>query len=183
MTLNAGLPTFYKDKILHWQGINNVIPKTKKDVLDQITWKNRFIKINNGSMFYQNWHQAGVNKLSSVVDGNKNRLLTFKEFLQKFSIKCNWLQYCGLTSTILSEWKKYLKDENQASTINLPVIDKITCKTIQRLLIDNQYFSPPTAEEKLTEYGFSKDQRQNIHSLPFLVTKEIKLSFSVQNYS
>jgi len=67
-------------------------------------------------------------------------------------------------------------EENQASTINLPAIDKITCKTIHRLLIDNQDFSPPTAEKKLTEYGFSKDELQKIYSLPFLVTKEIKLS-------
>ena len=83
-----------------------------------------------GPVFYQNWHQAGVKKLSSLVEGNKNRLLTFKEFLQKFSIKCKWLQYFGLTSAILSEWKNYLKEENQARTINLPAIDKITCKII-----------------------------------------------------
>ena len=68
LTLNAGLPTFYKDIILHWQELNNVIPKTKEDVLDKIIWNNRFIKINNGSVFYQNWHQAGVNKLSSLVE-------------------------------------------------------------------------------------------------------------------
>ena len=106
LTLNAGLPTFYKDIILHWQELNNVIPKTMEDVLDQIIWNNRFRKINNGSVFYQNWHLAVVNKLSSLVEGNKNRLLTFKEFFQKFSIKCNWLQYFGLTSAILNEWKK-----------------------------------------------------------------------------
>ena len=127
-------------------------------------------------MFYQNWHQAGVNKLSSLVEGNKNRLLAFKEFLKKFSIKCNWLQYFGLTSAKLSECNNYLKEQNQASTINLPAIDKISCKTIHRLLIDNQDFSPPTTEKKLTEYGFSMDERQKIYSLPFLVTKEIKLS-------
>jgi len=68
LTLNAGLPTFYKDIILHWQELNSVIPRTKEDVLDQIIWNNRFIKINNGSVFYQNWHQAGVNKLFSLVE-------------------------------------------------------------------------------------------------------------------
>ena len=127
-------------------------------------------------MIYQNWHQAGVNKLSSLVEGNKNPLLTFKEFLQKLSIKCNWLQYFGLTSAILSEWKNYLKEENQASTINLPAIDTTTCKTIHRLLIGNQDFFSSNGRKKLTEYGFSKDERQKIYSLPLLVTKEIKLS-------
>ena len=45
LTLNAKLPSFYKEIILDWQEINNVIPKTKKDVLDQIIWNNSFIKI------------------------------------------------------------------------------------------------------------------------------------------
>ena len=50
LTLNAKLPAFCNEIILHWQEINNVIPKTKKDVLDQIIWINSFIKINNVSV-------------------------------------------------------------------------------------------------------------------------------------
>ena len=39
-----------------------------------------------------------------------------------------------------------------------------------------QDFCPSTAEKKLMEYGLSEDERQKNYSLPFLVTKEIKLS-------
>ena len=53
LTLNAKLPAFYNEIILHWQEINNVIPKTKKDVLDLIIWNNSFIKINNASVYYE----------------------------------------------------------------------------------------------------------------------------------
>ena len=38
LTLNAKLVTFYNEIILQWQEINNVIPKTKKHVLDQFIW-------------------------------------------------------------------------------------------------------------------------------------------------
>ena len=43
LTLNVKLPAFYNEIIRHWQEINNVIPKTKKGVLDQIIWNNSLI--------------------------------------------------------------------------------------------------------------------------------------------
>ena len=179
LTLNAKLPAFYNEIILHWQEINNVIPKTKKDILDQIIWNNSFIKINNVSVYNESWHQAGVTKLSSLVGENKTRLLTFHEFLQKFKIKCNFLQYFGLTSTILGKWKNYLKEENQTNTTNLLAIDRMTCKTIHRLLVENRDSNPPTAEKKLMEMGFSKEECQKIYSIPFVATKEITFNVSV----
>ena len=78
LTLNVKLPAFYNEIILDWQEINNVIPKTKKDVLDQIIWNNSFIKINNASLYYESWHQDGVTKLSSLVSENKTRLLSYR---------------------------------------------------------------------------------------------------------
>ena len=58
----------------------------------------------------------------------------------------------------------------------LLAVDKLTSKTIYRSLIDHQNLSPPTAEKGLTECGFDIHERQKIYSLPFLVTKEIKLT-------
>ena len=42
--------------------------------------------------------------------------------------------------------------------------------------MDNQKFAPPTAEKRLTEFGFDADDRQKIYFLPFLMTKEVRLS-------
>jgi len=61
-----------------------------------------------------------------------------------------------------SVWKKYLKQEEQAATLNLLAIDKLTCKTIYRLLIDQQNLSPLTAEKRLIECGFDIHERQKI---------------------
>ena len=62
--------------------------------------------------------------------------------------------------------KKYLKQEEQAATVNLLAVDKLTCKTIYRSLIDHQNLSPPTAEKRLMESGFDIHERQKIYSLP-----------------
>ena len=75
-----------------------------------------------------------------------------------------------------SVWRKYLTQEEQDATVNLLAVDKLTCKTIYESLIDHQNFPPPTAEKRLIECGFDIHERQKIYSLPFLVTKEIKLS-------
>ena len=96
-------------------------------------------------------------------------------------MKCNFLQYHGLLSAIASVWKKYLKQDEQAATVNLLAVDKLTCKKIYRSLIDHQNFSPPTAEKRLIECGFDIHERQKIYSLPFLVTKQIKLSIFQYN--
>ena len=123
-------------------------------------------------MYYRNWHQAGIHKLSSLLDDYNNRFLSFNEFSQKFKVKSNFLQYHGLLSAISCQWKKHLlKQEQQAATVNLPEIDMLTCKTIYKLLIDCQNFPPPTAEKRLIECGFDIHERQKIYSLPFLVTK------------
>ena len=107
---------------------------------------------------------------------NKTRLLSFPELLQKFKSKCNLLQYFGLTSTILGKWKNYLKEENQTNTSNLLAIDKMTYKTIHRSLVENRDSNPPTAEKKLMEMRFSKEECKKIYSIPFVASKEIKLS-------
>ena len=82
LNLSATLPIFYKDVILHWQELNNVVPTAKKDVCDQIVWNNRFIKNNKASACFRNWHQAGICKLSSLLDESNTRFLSFNEFLR-----------------------------------------------------------------------------------------------------
>ena len=127
-------------------------------------------------MYFRNCNHAGIHKLSSLFDEYNNRFLTFNGFSQKIKVKSIFLQFHGLLPAISSQWKKHLKQEQQAATVNLPEIDLLTCKTIYKSLIDCQNFPPPTAEKRLIECGFDTHERQKIYSLPFLVTKEIKLS-------
>ena len=116
----------------------NLSSQLKKDVLDQILRNNRFIKINKASLSHRNWHQAGICKLSCLVDGNKQHFLSFSDFSRKFHFKCNFLQYYGLLSAMSSDWKSYLKLELKAATANMPAVNKLTCKTIYNTLIKHR---------------------------------------------
>jgi len=87
LNLSAKLSLFYKNMISHWQEFNNVVLTTKKDVLNQIAWDNRFTKINKASACFRSWHQAGIYKLSSLLDERNTCSLPFNEFLRKFNVK------------------------------------------------------------------------------------------------
>ena len=62
---------------------------------------------------------------------------------------------------------------NRAPT---PIINNLSCKEIYNLLIRKKNLPPPTADKRLKEHGFDANKIGAIYSLPFHVTKEIKLA-------
>ena len=133
-------------------------------------------------------HHHGICKLACLVNDLGNNFLSLKAFVQKFKIKCNFLRYRSLLSAIPDQWKKksIKRDEQRnkslkrdahqhALTSTQLAIDKLTCKTVYNTLISRQQ-CPPTAEKRLIECAFDEQKRQRVYSLPFRVTKEVKLS-------
>ena len=178
LPLNRNLPKFYRDIISHWQKIKNINPKNKGDLLNQIIWNNQFIRVNKLSIFFPAWNKVGIEKLSCLFDNEGNTLLSFTTFMQKYNVKCNFLQYYSLLSAVPQEWKTMLKQECSLPSTEYvtPSIEKLTCKIIYNTLLNHQHFPPPTAEKRLIECGFNFQERQKIYSLPFSVTNEVKLS-------
>ena len=90
-----------------WQKLICFTPETKEQILEEITWNNRFIKINGSSVFYRQWHDAGITKVGDIFkDGS---FLTFNEFVSTFQIKTTFLKHYGLCHTIPQEWINLLK--------------------------------------------------------------------------
>jgi len=104
--------------------------------------------------------------------------MSFKTFMQKYNAKSNFLQYYSLLSAILQNQKTVLKQECLLpSTEYVPLeIEKVTCKTIDNTLLNQQHFPPPTADRRLIERGFIFQERQKIYSPPFPVANEVQLS-------
>ena len=176
INVTQSLPKFYKDIIVYWQKLANTVPGTKGDVLNQIIWNNKFIKVNRASVYFQNWHSKGIQRLSDLVDEQKKCFLSFHLFQQKFHLHCNFLQYYGLLSAIPQQWKELLKSENGKGSSSAPSIENLTCKTIYHMLMIHKNLPPPTADKKLIEYGLALPDRRKVYALPFRVTKEVKLA-------
>ena len=80
LKLNPKLPTFYRDIVSHWQKLNNAVPETKKDVLEQIVWNNRFVKINKASIYFR--RSTVLESVEDVVEALcdlKNEYIKFPE--------------------------------------------------------------------------------------------------------
>ena len=156
------------------------ILKTKEQILEQIIWNNKFIKIEGLSLYYQEWHNAGISKVKDIFDNNK--FLTPNEFCNKFYLKSsNFLKYLGLCSAIPCEWIRVLKDTHQApiqaavETVDVVPINKLSCKMATERLI-SKTFQPPIAERRMRQANLDDEAIKIIYKIPFNVTKDIRLA-------
>ena len=63
--LKAHIPLeFYKEALEAWKKLVCSSPESKEQILDEIIWNNRLIKIKGSSVYYKQWHEAGITKVS-----------------------------------------------------------------------------------------------------------------------
>ena len=132
---------------LHWQELNSTSPVKKEDILNQTIWNNGFLQINKAPVYYRNWDHAGIQKIARLVNDSGNCFLPFDAFLQKYKVKCNFLQYFSLLSAIPSRWKSILKRKEHRHVTDVArtqlAISKLSSKTIYNTMINQQNVLPP----------------------------------------
>ena len=167
----------YKDILYTWQTINQHTPENKEQILNEILWNNRFIKIEKFFVYYQSWHKAGVIRVKDIFC--ENSFLTFNDFFRKFTIETNFLMYYGLCNSIPQKWIRLVRQSNPNIPTNSEYVGKIplsklSCKSASRFLI-SQKFEPPTAERRMLQANLDEQAISTIYSIPFKVTKDIRL--------
>ena len=161
-----------------WQKIYYSTPNTKTQVLNEIVWNNHHIKINRYSVYYKNWHDAGLTRIEDFFQGN--RFLAFDEFCSKFEIKTNFLNYYGLCDAAPQKWINILKGNfteplEKRSEKERMSLDKLSCRSATKFFV-NSKFVPPTTERRMTEAGLKDHTIRLIHSLPFKVAQNSNIS-------
>ena len=70
-------------------------------------WKNSNIKIDNSPVFYRRWYEKHVIFIKDLlnIDG---KIMSFDEFLNKYRIQCNFLQFQGIKTAITN----YMQQSN-----------------------------------------------------------------------
>ena len=182
LDLDKNLPEFYKQIIHYWQDIAAATPINKTEVLSEMIWNNRFITVNGKVIRFPLWFRAGIKQIADLWDSGENRFLSFHSFRNKYKVKCNFLQYYSLLSSIPKSWKKLLGENPEApaasNASNASNASKcsLSCKTIYDMLLDPENLPPPTSEKKLLACGVEKKDLNKLYLLPFRATKEIKLA-------
>ena len=85
--------------------------------------------------------------------------------------------YCGLLNSIPNEWKIALHNTTHDSLKSASAIPlkRFSTKLAYSKLLDKRY-SAPTAEPKILNHGFTKENIQLVYTLPFRIMKEAKLT-------
>ena len=152
-------------------------PFIKADILKEILWNNRFIKIDGLSVYDKKLHEAGIKKIEDLLDVD-NEFLSHTKLCRKYKIDCNVLTYYSLIHAMPQAWKILIhtKTENVSSHRANANIDfhKVTTKAARKILSEKS-FTRSTAERRLKERGFSDVDIQNIYILPFRITISHKL--------
>ena len=167
------LPTFYQKMLDYWcefkisMGIDS-----KTNPKNKILWNNRKILVGKKPVFYQNWYDAGITKISDLLNQNQD-FLKWHELAIKFNLKIPFTTYYGLVNTIPKIWKANLKN-TIPNVMHDTTVNTLRTSSIYSSLL-NTIFVPPTAETKILHHGFTENTIKKVYLMPFKVTAEVRI--------
>ena len=107
--LDDALPTFYKKMFDYWcefKILTGIDSKTNPK--NEILWNNKKILVGKKPVNYQNWYDAGITKISDILNQNQN-FLKWHELAIKFNLKVPFTIYYGLVNAIPKNGKLVIK--------------------------------------------------------------------------
>ena len=120
-------------------------------------------------IFFPHWYQAGIEQISDLSYSCEGHFLPFNSFCNKFNVKCNFLQYYSIPSSIPQNWNKVLQEGSEDPVTPPTSICSLSCKTIYSTLLNLEDLPPPTSEKKLLASDVEKSdftKSTSYHSRP-----------------
>ena len=94
---------------------------SKTNPKNEIVWNNRKILVGKKPVFYQTWCDAGITKISDIINQNQ-KFLKCHEFVMKFNLNVPFITYYDLVNAIPKDWKANLANPipnvTQDTTVN-----------------------------------------------------------------
>ena len=172
------VPPFCHVVLKYWQLEFKLLTACdEKTPENEIIWNNFNILVDQKSIFYNTWFKKGIVQVKDLVDKNRD-FLSLADFKQKFNVDTPFTLYYGLIRAIPIRWKNLIRSADHIAQSSTPVTltSAITLSTrIAYKAILSKSFATPTNENRILNYGFTKENVHNVYLLPFLVTKEAKL--------
>ena len=173
----GNLPDFYRTILNYWQNFK-LLTDNDKAAQNQIIWNNSNILLDGKPILYNSWLINGIIYIKDLLAGDKT-FLSLANLKAKFNLNVSFTTYYGVLKTIPANWKKSI--QNTDVQRGVPYEEELfarlpSTKTAYSIILSNSY-SIPTAESKILNYGFTKDNIRKVYMLPFQILKEPKLIF------
>ena len=168
---------FYHFVLRYWQDYKLLMLGNRIPPEYEIIWNNQNILVDKKPLFYKSWFHHDIVQVQDLLNVNRE-FLSLADFKQKFNIDTPFTLYHGLINAIPNEWKRSIRNLNRPIQItsletSMPTTYPSTRTGYKNIL--DKTFIPPTNENKVLNYRFTKENIHNIYLLPFLVTDKIKL--------
>ena len=185
--LPIDLPKYYKECLIAWSLLKNSNPSSLDEIFNQPIWNNRFICIDNKSVFSRKLFSAGLCKVGDLCEFiciKPHITESLLNVLDLFYLKC-------LYHSLPPEWKKEMSSNvtqaaNKTTPFNIFAQEELSSKKIYNLLI-SKISKPPTAKKKLENQYASETSNldwETIYTLPFkcaLDTKSREFQYKILN--
>ena len=172
------LPPFYHTLLKYWQEYNHDKFSENSDIQNKIIWNNSRILIGGRPIFYKPLFRAQILSIKHL-HSEDNTFFSFDELNQNMNINIAFTLYYGLITSIPTEWKKLLRNQNNCSqsviSTPAPLHDPPSTRTAYSFLLDKA-ISPPTSENRILNHGFTKENIHKVYTFPFLITKDSQLT-------
>ena len=148
------LNSFWKDVFKAWVTlVNKQKVESSEEFLKEPLWYNPKFKMGNRSIIIKNMFEAGITVVNDLIkeDGT---VLSYNEFVNKYDIDINFLEYNGLVLTVM-QYRRRNNIPVIVENISMPIMpviievitrDKKGCRTIYQYLSCNDCV--PTARQK-----------------------------------
>ena len=78
-----GVPEFYVDILRVWSKIKDeYMPEDYLQIRDEISWNNKNKTIVGKSIYYKDWHAAGIEKTKDLLN-RENAFISYQSVIQK----------------------------------------------------------------------------------------------------
>ena len=161
----ASTPDIIRQQLLAWADYANTQSSIEKIqiILNQNIWNNKYIQIDNKSVFYRTFSTNNINKIVDMCDNEGNFDWTYIK--TKGLQDSDYLKWAGLVHAIPKDWKNNIKlyrneiDQNRNAMDNnflvgqkIIEIEKVKTKEIYHDIMQTK-FKPP--------YGSNKNRKKN----------------------
>ena len=179
------LPPFYKQCFDAWSDLNTKAPTSLQEVVNEIIWNNKFLCVNNKSVFRRVFFSMGLLKIGDLLSGDIPSTFCFMNLLltpeQRFFVM-------SIIDSIPAHWRTIIKEASSTPIVSpvpdaptilidenpLTIVD-VSSKQMYRLFQAKKQVLP-TAQKKLSDkYPHSLIEWEKVYSLSFRSTLESKL--------
>ena len=131
-------------------------------IRSSILWNNKNITTEGKSIYWREWHTAGIDRVEDLPDEN-NYFFGHHQFCRKTGLKPPFTKFFGLISAIPSKKKHTLRsgmnlNNQQTKKADQSFFNNGTCKRIRNLLTQK-----PLASSRLCRLGIEYDKLKAIY--------------------